>query len=237
MSSMPIFELDEQQLYFPPAYLADESGILAIGGDLSPARLLLAYELGIFPWFNPSEPILWWSPDPRCVIYPEKIKVSKSMRQILRKGDLKITFDQNFLDVIYACKEIYRPGQLGTWISEEMIDAYLKLHQMGFVHSVEVWKDDQLVGGLYGGNLGRCFFGESMFSKVSNASKLALIMLAKNLAEQNYVFIDCQVHTNHLESLGAEMIPRMRFLDDLKEHAIGIDNRNWNNVFRTDFEF
>jgi len=215
---MPIFELDPKQLYFPPAYLADDSGILAIGGDLSPERLMLAYELGIFPWFNPSEPILWWSPDPRCVIYPERIKVSKSMRQILRKGNFKVTFDQAFLEVIYGCKTIYRPGQQGTWITEDMIEAYLQLHHLGFVHSVEVWQDDQVVGGLYGGNLGKCFFGESMFATVSNASKVAIIMLAKNLAEQGYHFIDCQIHTNHLESLGAEMIPRIRFLEDLKEH-------------------
>lgn len=234
---MPIFELDETQLYFPPAYLADDSGILAIGGDLTPERILLAYQMGIFPWFNPSEPILWWSPNPRCVIYPDEIKISKSMRQILRKGTFEVTFDQNFLAVIYGCKSIYRPGQQGTWISEEMIEAYLELHQQGFVHSVEVWQNGEIVGGLYGGNLGTCFFGESMFSKASNASKVGLIYLAKNLEEQGYHFIDCQVHTPHLESLGAAMIPRIRFLEDLKEHAKGIDQRNWNDTFRTDFNF
>lgn len=234
---MPIFELEETQLYFPPAYLADESGILAIGGDLSPERLMLAYEMGIFPWFNPSEPILWWSPDPRCVIYPSKIKVSKSMRQILRKGNFKVTFDQAFLEVIYACKVIPRHGQQGTWISEDMIQAYLDLHHMGFVHSVEVWQEGRMVGGLYGGNLGKCFFGESMFSKASNASKIALIMLAKNLEEQGYHLIDCQIHTDHLQSLGAEMVPRLQFLDDLEQHAKGLDTRNWNDVFRTDFKF
>ena len=234
---MPIFELDERQLYFPPAYLADESGILAIGGDLSPKRLILAYEMGIFPWFNPSEPILWWSPDPRCVIYPNRIKVAKSMRQVLRKANFKVTFDQAFLEVIYACKTIDRPGQQGTWITDDMIEAYLELHKSGFVHSVEVWQDNKIVGGLYGGNLGKCFFGESMFSRVSNASKIAMIMLAKNLQEQGYHFIDCQIHTDHLQSLGAEMIPRLNFLDALKKHAKGLDTRNWNNVFRTDFEF
>ncbi|MGB0524697.1 MAG: leucyl/phenylalanyl-tRNA--protein transferase [Flammeovirgaceae bacterium] len=234
---MPIFELDENKLYFPPAYLADGSGILAIGGDLTPQRLLLAYQKGIFPWFNPAEPILWWSPDPRCVIYPNAIKVSKSMRQVLRKQEFEITFDQAFLEVIYGCKSIYRPGQQGTWISEEMIDAYLELHHQGFIHSVEVWKKGELVGGLYGGNLGKCFFGESMFSKVSNASKVALIYLAKNLQEQNYHFIDCQVHTPHLESLGAVMVPRLQFLDDLKKYGTGIDHRNWNEVFHLNFDF
>lgn len=234
---MPIFKLDDDQLYFPPAHLADESGILAIGGDLSPERLMLAYKMGIFPWFNPSEPILWWSPDPRCIIYPNKIKVSKSMRQLLRKQKFEVTFDQRFLDVIYACKSIYRPGQQGTWITEEMIDAYQTLHQMGFVHSVEVWQEGELVGGLYGANLGKCFFGESMFSHVSNASKVAMIMLAKNLAEHHYQLIDCQIHTNHLQSLGAEMIPRNQFIDTLERQKSSLDTRNWNKVFRTDFQF
>ena len=187
---MPIFWLEEDSLQFPPVHLASEEGILAIGGDLSPERLVLAYKMGIFPWFNPSEPILWWSPNPRCIIQPSKIKISKSMRQILRKKQFEVTFDQAFLEVIYACKTIYRPGQQGTWITEEMIDAYYQLHQMGFVHSVEVWQDGKIVGGLYGANLGTCFFGESMFSYVSNASKTAMIMLAKNLAEQQYQLIE-----------------------------------------------
>lgn len=234
---MPIFKLDSHNIYFPPAYLADSSGILAIGGDLSPERLLLAYRQGIFPWFNPDEPILWWSPDPRCVIYPQKIKVSKSMRQVLRKGKFNVTFDQDFLGVINACKDIYRPDQHGTWISDEIIENYYQLHRQGFVHSVEVWEDGQLVGGLYGGNIGKTFFGESMFAKASNASKYGLIMLAKNLEEQGYELIDCQVHTSHLESLGAEMMPRLEFLDVVTAQTTELDDRNWNDVFRTDFEF
>ena len=233
---MPIFKLDSDQIYFPPAHLAHSSGILAIGGDLSPERLLLAYKKGIFPWFNPDEPAVWWSPDPRCVILPEKLKVSKSMRQLLRKGKFGVTFDQDFLGVIRACRDVYRPGQEGTWISDEIIDSYYQLHREGFIHSVEVWEEGQLIGGLYGGNLGKAFFGESMFAKASNASKYGLIMLVKNLEEQGHDLIDCQVHTHHLESLGAEMIPRLDFLEAIEQQE-QIDRRNWNEVFRTDFDF
>lgn len=159
------------------------------------------------------------------------------MRQLLRKKTYRVTFDQDFLGVIHACKEIYRPGQLGTWISEEIIDAYLDLHHQGFIHSVEVWQEDTLVGGLYGGNLGKCFFGESMFAKASNASKCGLIMLAKNLEEHDYQLIDGQIHTEHLESMGAVMISRKEFLQTLQQYGQGIDQRNWNEVFHTDFSF
>jgi leucyl/phenylalanyl-tRNA--protein transferase len=235
---MPVFSLDPHDIFFPPAYLADPSGLLAIGGDLSPERLLLAYKMGIFPWFNPEEPILWWSPHPRFVLFPPKIKVSKSMRQVLRKGKFEVTFDQDFMGVIRGCQDIYRPGQGGTWISEEIIESYQVLHEHGFVHSVEVWEHGKLVGGLYGGCLGKCFFGESMFAYVSNASKAGFIMLARNLEEQGFDLIDCQVHTPHLESMGAEMMPRMEFLQLVDQNAdVPLDQRNWNDWLRTDFDF
>lgn len=233
---MPIFELSAEEVFFPPAYLADRSGILAIGGDLSPQRLLLAYQMGIFPWFNPDDEILWWSPDPRWVIYPAQINISKSMRQLLKQHRFRVTFDQNFLGVIEGCRDIYRPGQGGTWISDEIIDSYLTLWKQGFIHSVEVWDGDALVGGLYGGNLGKCFFGESMFAKASNASKYGFIMLAMNLAEQGYSLIDCQVHTPHLESLGAVRISRSDFLNIVQQNARArLDARNWQDIMRTDF--
>ncbi len=235
---MPIFDLSPDDYSFPPVHLTDSSGILAIGGDLHPNRILNAYSHGIFPWFNPDEPILWWSPNPRCVLFPTEIKVSKSMKQLFRRNEFRVTYDQDFLGVIHACKEIYRPSQQGTWISEEIIDSYLQLHKQGFVHSVEVWQGKNLVGGLYGGNLGKCFFGESMFSKVSNASKFGFISLAKNLARLNYEIIDCQVHNPHLESMGAKMMEREMFSGIVKQQRdIELDERNWNNVFVKEFEF
>ncbi|MFT5914574.1 MAG: leucyl/phenylalanyl-tRNA--protein transferase [Flammeovirgaceae bacterium] len=235
---MPIFELSSNDYSFPPVHFANPSGILAIGGDLQPNRILNAYSHGIFPWFNPEEPILWWSPDPRCIIYPSEIKVSKSMKQLFRRNEFRITYDQDFLGVIYGCKEIYRPDQQGTWISEEIIDSYLQLHKQGFIHSVEVWQGEKLVGGLYGGNLGKCFFGESMFSRVSNASKFGFISLAKNLALLNYEIIDCQVHNPHLESMGAEMMGRKEFSEIVKKQSSSeLDKRNWNDIFIKEFEF
>ncbi|MEN7551213.1 leucyl/phenylalanyl-tRNA--protein transferase [Rapidithrix thailandica] len=235
---MPVFRLDTKEVYFPPAYLADDSGLLAIGGDLSKERLLTAYSMGIFPWYNPDEPILWWSPNPRFILYPSQIKVSKSMRQVLRQNKFEITFDQDFEGVIRGCQNIPRPGQQGTWITQEFIDSYQQLFDMGFVHSVEVWQNGELVGGLYGGYMGKCFFGESMFAKVSNASKAGFIMLAKNLDEQGFELIDCQVHTGHLESLGGEMIPRLDFLKILeKNYQENYRKEDWSNHFRTDFEF
>jgi len=232
-----IFELDPKEVFFPPAYLADESGLLAVGGDLSAERILLAYQMGIFPWYNPEEPPLWWSPNPRFVLFPEKIKVSKSMKQIFRKKKFSVTFDQDFLGVIRGCQEIYRPGQGGTWISEEIINSYHELHKKGFVHSVEVWEGNKLVGGLYGGYFGKCFFGESMFAKASNASKVGFITLAKNLQQQGFQLIDCQVYTKHLESLGAEMISRQDFLNEVeKSHRMGFIKEDWNGVFQSEFE-
>jgi leucyl/phenylalanyl-tRNA---protein transferase len=218
---MPIFELDfEDDNWFPSPELANKSGILAIGGDLSVGRLVKAYQSGIFPWYNPDEPIIWWSPDPRMVLFPSKVNISASMRQVLRREVFTFTVNESFAEVIRNCQLITREGQGGgTWIGEEMIDAYCNLHEAGYAHSVEVRQGGQLVGGLYGLALGRCFFGESMFSKVSNASKAALIMLAKNLEKNNFELIDCQVETPHLGSLGAELIRRKEFLRLLALHS------------------
>jgi leucyl/phenylalanyl-tRNA--protein transferase len=205
-----------KELFFPPVNETDEDGILAIGGDLSPERLLLAYKSGIFPWFDEDEPILWWSPEERMVLFPNEFSVSKSMRNILNRGVFKVTFNQNFKEVISNCSSIKRDGQRGTWITDGMIEAYLKLNEMGIAKSVEVWQEDILVGGLYGIDLGHIFCGESMFSKVSNASKVAFVSLVKKLKEENYKLLDCQVHNDHLESLGAREIPREDFIAILK---------------------
>lgn len=198
------------KIEFPKVEEADEEGLLAIGGDLSVARLLLAYQSGIFPWFNSGDPVLWWSPDPRFVLFPEKLKVSKSMKQVLKKSDFTVTVNQDFMGVIKACSLAKREGQSGTWITDAMVQAYIKLHQLGYAKSVEVWQEEELVGGLYGLDLDNgVFCGESMFAKVSNASKVAFITFIQNT---NYKLIDCQVYTNHLESLGAEDISREAFL-------------------------
>ena len=199
-------------LEFPPADNANAEGLLAVGGDLSPERLLLAYKSGIFPWFNEDSLILWWSPDPRMVLFPQKIKISKSMRQIMSGTRFTLTRNRCFKEVMEACAEITRKGQEGTWITNSMKEAYLRLHELGFARSYEVWQDKELVGGLYGIDLGHVFCGESMFSKATNASKFAFIQLARDLEEKNYKLIDCQLYTKHLESLGAEEIPRKEFL-------------------------
>lgn len=206
-------------LFFPSVEEADEDGILAVGGDLSPERLLLAYRNGIFPWFDEDEPILWWAPEYRMVVFPDEFVVSKSMRNILNRNIFKVTFNQNFREVISNCSSIKRNGQQGTWISSEMIEAYCKLNEMGIAKSIEVWQDDVLVGGLYGIDLGDVFCGESMFSKVSNASKVAFISLVRKLKEEKYKMLDCQVHNDHLESLGAREIFREDFMKIIKaEH-------------------
>ncbi len=203
-------------LFFPPVSEANYDGILAIGGDLSTERLQLAYRSGIFPWFNEGEPIVWWSPNPRMVLFLEELIVSKSMRNILNRNSFKVTFNQNFRDVISNCQKIKRDGQNGTWISNNMIEAYCKLHEMGFAKSVEVWENDELVGGLYGVDLGHVFCGESMFSKVSNASKVAFIALVTQLKNENYKLLDCQVYNPHLESLGCCEIDREEFMSILE---------------------
>ncbi len=199
-------------IWFPPVSSASIDGMIAIGGDLSVERLLLAYRSGIFPWYNEGEPIVWYSPDPRMVLFPEKLKVSKSMRQLVNKKIFKVTFNTHFSEVIANCKIMNRNDQLGTWITDEMQKAYTKLHKFGVAKSVEVWLDDKLVGGLYGIDLGTIFCGESMFSHVSNASKIAFIYLVEKLKSENYSLIDCQMYTSHLESLGAQEIPRSDFL-------------------------
>ena len=206
-----------KDLVFPPVYLANKDGLLAFGGDLSPERLLLAYKSGIFPWYNQGEPIVWYSPDPRMVLFPKNLKISKSMKQIIRKNKFKATFNQNFPEVISNCKNSYREGQGGTWITDEMEQAYLNLHNLGVAKSVEVWEGNELVGGLYGIDLGHIFCGESMFSKVSNASKFAFIYLVQELEKEHYKLIDCQVYNEHLASLGAEEISRSAFLSYLKK--------------------
>ena len=198
-----VFELDSKKLEFPHPSYAEKDGLLAIGGDLSADRLLLAYSNGIFPWFSDDTPILWYAPDPRFVIYPSKIKISKSMASSMRKNTFSITIDQNFNDVISSCSSIHRKDQEGTWITADMIKAYTKLYEMGYVHSVEVWQEGLLVGGLYGVLINGVFCGESMFSKVPNASKAALIFLAQEI---DLRLIDCQFHTSHLESMGGEYI-------------------------------
>lgn len=204
-------------LYFPNVNQANRDGILAIGGDLSPERLQLAYKSGIFPWFEVGDPILWWSPNPRMVLFLEELKISKSMRNVLNKGEFSVTFNQNFRDVISYCQKVKRDGQNGTWITNDMIDAYCKLHDLGIAKSVEVWHDDILVGGLYGVDLGNVFCGESMFSLVSNASKVAFIALVNHLKNENYKLLDCQVYNPHLESLGCREIPREEFMRILKQ--------------------
>ncbi|WP_243473716.1 leucyl/phenylalanyl-tRNA--protein transferase [Winogradskyella sp. MH6] len=198
------------KIAFPDVSEASFDGLLAIGGDLSSERLIHAYSNGIFPWFEDDEPLLWWSPDPRFVLFPKDLKVSKSMKQILRKNDFKVTVNKDFKSVIEQCAKAKRDGQDGTWITSLMEEAYIKLYQLGYAKSVEVWQDNELVGGLYGVGLGnKVFCGESMFTKVSNASKVGFITFVKN---SNYNVIDCQVHTKHLESLGAKHIPRTEFL-------------------------
>ena len=212
---MPLFALDKQ-LKFPPVHLAESDGLLAIGGDLSPDRLQLAYRSGIFPWYE-GEHILWWCPDPRFVLFPEELKISKSMRVLLKKDAFEFTVDKAFSQVISNCKTISRKEQMGTWISEEVKRAYTRLHEMGIAHSAEVWQNGELVGGLYGVRMGKVFFGESMFSKVSNASKYAFICFVERLQTENVKLIDCQVYTEHLESLGARMISREEFVSLLQE--------------------
>jgi leucyl/phenylalanyl-tRNA--protein transferase len=203
-------------LVFPDVEKANKEGLLAVGGDLSPERLLLAYKNGIFPWFNEESLILWWSPDPRMVLFPEQIKVSKSMRKVLRDQTFGLTQNTCFERVMEYCATVKREQQEGTWITKEMRDAYLSLHDRGIAKSYEVWEDDTLVGGLYGVDLGTIFCGESMFSLKTNASKFAFIKLAEDLKERNYQLIDCQLYTDHLASLGAEEIPRKEFLKLLK---------------------
>lgn len=202
-----------EDLWFPPLSEAGANGLLAIGGDLNPERLLLAYRSGIFPWYNEEEPPLWWSPDPRCVLFPNEVHISHSMRQLLSRNAFTITTNLAFEAVISKCGSSRAEG---SWITPQIIQAYNTLHQLGYAHSVEAWMNNELVGGLYGICIGRIFFGESMFSKVSNASKYAFITYMQQLQHKGVVLVDCQVHNPHLESLGARMIPRSAFMTYLK---------------------
>lgn len=201
-----------QELIFPAVSTASPEGIVAFGGDLSVARLQLAYQSGIFPWFEDGDPITWWSPNPRMVLFLDELVVSKSMRNILNRKQFTVTFNQDFRAVIANCQKIPREGQNGTWITNDMIEAYCKLHELGIAKSVEVWEHDALVGGLYGIDLGHVFCGESMFSLVSNASKVAFIYLVQHLQKENYQLLDCQVYNPHLESLGCREIDREYFM-------------------------
>ena len=205
-----------KELFFPPVSEANPDGILAVGGDLSAERLQLAYKNGIFPWFEDGEPIFWWSPNPRMVMFLDELVVSKSMRNILNRNSFKVTFNKNFREVMSNCQKIKRNDQNGTWITNDMIEAYCKLNELGTAKSVEVWQNDELVGGLYGVDLGTIFCGESMFSKVSNASKMAFIALVSQLKAANYKILDCQVYNEHLASLGCREITRDEFIEILK---------------------
>jgi leucyl/phenylalanyl-tRNA--protein transferase len=217
MFGISIMYFLSKELYFPPAETASTEGIVAVGGDLSPERLVLAYQLGIFPWFEEEEPILWWSPPERMVLFFDDLTISKSMRNIINRKQFKVTFNTAFRDVIVNCKKITRKDQAGTWITDNIVEAYCKLHELGIAKSVEVWENEELVGGLYGVDLGHVFCGESMFSKVSNASKLAFIALAKQLEMADYRLLDCQVYNDHLASLGCVEIDREDFLKVLKD--------------------
>lgn len=215
---MPIYQLTDE-IIFPKPELAEEDGLLAIGGDLRWERLLLAYCNGIFPWYSEDEPILWWCPKPRFIIKPNEVKISKSMKRVFNKGEFKVTFNNDFEGVISKCKEL-RENKEGTWITDDMKQAYINLFNKGFASSVEVYKEDKLVGGLYGVKIGRCFFGESMFSTETNASKVALISICKRLEKENYLFLDCQMHTNHLESMGGKFVSWEDFKIMLQEGII-----------------
>ncbi|MEE8164288.1 MAG: leucyl/phenylalanyl-tRNA--protein transferase [Myxococcota bacterium] len=213
---MPVYRLGPD-LIFPPPEVAEPDGILAVGGDLRPERLLLAYSQGIFPWYDEKLPIIWHSPDPRMVLMAEDLHVPHSLRKAMRRRPYELALDTAFAKVIRACAQVPRPGQDGTWITDDMIEAYEELHRQGFAHSVEAWEDGELVGGLYGVSLGHCFFGESMFTLRSDASKIAFVSLVEQLERWRIDLIDCQVHTEHLERFGAVEWPRARFLDRLAE--------------------
>ncbi len=212
---MTVYLLSDSSLEFPPARLARYDGLLCIGGDLTPQRLINAYKNGIFPWFSEQEPILWWSPDPRLVLYPDKINISKSLNKKIRKSYFEVTIDKAFEEVISACSKYRGERRKSTWLVDHMVEAYINLHRLGYAHSVETWRDGRLAGGLYGVSLGRVFFGESMFSYVSDASKTALAGLCSYLKHHDFDLIDCQVTSEHLLSMGAEEISRGRFLKQL----------------------
>jgi leucyl/phenylalanyl-tRNA--protein transferase len=211
---MPLFALNKE-LIFPPVHLAEPDGLLAMGGDLSSERLLLAYRSGIFPWYE-GKTILWWSPDLRFVLFPDELKISKTIKPLLNRNEFEFSINESFIAVIHQCKKTKRPGQQGTWITDEVEKAFCKMHELGYAHSAEVRKDGELIGGLYGIRLGKMFFGESMFSKVSNASRYCFIKYVQQLKEEGVQLIDCQVYTKYLESFGARMISRKDFIQLLQ---------------------
>ncbi len=213
---MPVYKLTKK-LVFPPPERADDDGLLAVGADLSVDRLVLAYSMGIFPWYSDKYPILWWSPDPRLILFPKDLKVSSSLRQTIKKSIFRVTSNVAFEEVIRNCATISRKGEQSTWITKEMIAAYVRLHQAGYAHSVEAWDGDELAGGFYGVMMGRAFFGESMFAKKSDASKVAFATYAAALAEKDFELIDCQVTTDHMKRFGAREIPRADFMKYLKK--------------------
>jgi leucyl/phenylalanyl-tRNA--protein transferase len=222
---MPVFQLSDR-LIFPPVELAEPSGLLAIGGDLSPDRLLLAYRSGIFPWYSEGDPILWWCPSPRMIIFPTEFRIPKRLARLVRRKTYSITMDKTFSRVIKGCAVTDRRHEEGTWITEDMIQAYCRLHELGYAHSVECWLGDTLVGGLYGISLGGIFFGESMFSREPNSSKVALVHLVNKLLQWNFDLIDCQMKTRHLMQFGAREIPGSDFQDILEKSLSGSTQRD-----------
>lgn len=229
---MPVSILPDHSLYFPHPSHADRHGLLAIGGDLSTDRLILAYQNGIFPWYNQGEPILWWCLTPRLILNPNQLHVSKSMRRVLNNKLLSVTADKAFEQVMRSCGTILRPDQTESWIHEEMITAYVKLHQLGIAHSVEVWQSEELVGGIYGLAIGKMFCGESMFAKIPNASKLALIKLANHLSLKDFNWIDCQQESDHMKRMGAKSISQQDFFNILEQNKLyPLIRENWYTDF------
>jgi leucyl/phenylalanyl-tRNA--protein transferase len=228
-----VFRLDHR-LVFPPVELADD-GLLAVGGDLRPERLLLAYSQGIFPWYGKNLPILWHSPDPRIVLYPDELIVNRTLRKQIKRKPFTLKLDTAFGEVLSGCADVPRPGQQGTWLIPEMITAYTRMHELGFAHSAEAWDGDRLVGGLYGVALGGCFYGESMFAHAPDASKIAFVALIAQLVAWGTTVIDCQVHTEHLERFGAREVPREEFLDKLRD-ALELPTRRGTWRFEIDLD-
>lgn len=216
---MPVYQLIDEAIFPPPSH-AEPDGLLAVGGGLSPERLLLAYASGIFPWYSSNDPILWWSPDPRFILYPNELKVSKSLEKTIRKEKFEVTIDRDFYNVITNCAQVRVKKGEGTWITDEMRSAYCQLHEMGYAHSVESWHNGILEGGLYGVSLGRCFFGESMFSLMTDASKVAFVLLVKELAKRDFELVDCQMPSDHLISFGARGIGRDLFIKGLENGGV-----------------
>ncbi|MBO6938654.1 MAG: leucyl/phenylalanyl-tRNA--protein transferase [Deltaproteobacteria bacterium] len=234
---MPVYLLGEDDVAFPPPSAATPEGIVAVGGDVSPERLVNAYANGIFPWPVEGYPLLWFSPDPRFVLEPSKVHVGRSLRKAMNRGHYRITADEAFTEVIDACAHAPRPGQDGTWITTELRNGYVRLHQLGFAHSIEAWEGERLVGGLYGVSLGAAFFGESMYAAAPDASKVAFATLCGVLEQWDFAFVDCQVHTPHLERFGAEDWPRPRFLDALSKALEAPTRRgSWTAPFRRALE-